>query len=854
MALSAGTQLDGYEILGLLGAGGMGEVYRALDPVLKREVAIKVLPSSVAQNLDRLRRFELEAQATAALDHPNILAIYRFGIFEGTPYLVSALLEGSTLRQLLESGPLPVRKAIDTGIQVAHGLAAAHEKGIVHRDLKPENIFVTKSGLTKILDFGLAKLMQAPTGSDGNAPTLALGTDPGTVMGTAGYMTPEQVRGLTVDHRTDIFAFGAILYEMLSGRRAFSRSTAAETMTAVLHEDPPDISQLVQITQPGLQRVMQRCLEKNPEQRFQSASDLAFALEALSESSGSSPKPFAVPAHHSLRKPILWSTALIAVLAMLLVGYFSITSRNRLASLHISDYAQITHDGNAGGVRGTDGTRLYMLQGIYGIGEVAISGGDVAPVRVALSDPVLLDVSPDGAKFLVASFKGATRISHPIWSASILGGSLQYLAVGTDASWSPDGNSVAYSTPDGDIFAIRSDGTGAHKLASVGGLTSFLRWSPDGTTIRFSKEGQLWEMSSNGSNLHPLLPGWKGDACCGHWAPDGSLFFFNSGEQLWARDERHGLFRRSQPQPIQVTSGPVLWGNPIPSKDGRRIFVTGATLHGELIRFDSHTGQFQTYLGGLSADNVTFSNDGQSVVFTSYPDGILWRARPDGSNRIQLTNAPMQPVLPRWSPDDTQILFLDISSNGNQKAYIVSSQGGSPQRLLLEGKGPETDPNWSPDGRKVVFSNSRDGGGDPNSVINILDLNTKRVSTIPGSVGMFSPRWSPDGHMISGVGMNSTALHLFDLATQKWSTPYKQVVAYPTWSKDGHSIYFMNFQENPAVFRIRLSDSAVERIADLKDLKYTKTSMWMGLDSTDAPLFLRDLGTSDVYALSLEGK
>lgn len=855
MSLSAGTQLDGYEILGLLGAGGMGEVYRALDLVLKREVAIKVLPSSVAQNLDRLRRFELEAQATAALDHPNILAIYRFGIFEGTPYLVSALLEGTSLRQLLEQGPLPVRKAIDTSVQVAHGLAAAHEKGIVHRDLKPENLFVTKSGLSKILDFGLAKLMQAPAESDGNAPTLTRGTDPGQTMGTAGYMAPEQVRGQPVDHRTDIFAFGAVLYEMLSGRRAFHRSTAAETMTTVLHEDPPAVSQFVKNTPPGLQRVLERCLEKNPDQRFQSASDLAFALEALSDSSGSAPVPVAAPARRWSRKSILWSTAIIAALALAVVGYFVLPSRNRLASLRISDYSQITHDGNAGSLRGTDGARLYMFRDNYGIGEVAISGGDIAPVQVALSNPVLMDVSPDGSKFLVASYTGATTISHPIWNASILGGSLQYLAVGTVASWSPDGSSVVYSTPDGDIFAIRSDGTGAHKLASVAGLAYFLRWSPDGTTIRFSRDDQLWEMSSNGSNLHQLLPGWKNDACCGHWDPDGNLFIFNSGGQLWARDERRELFRRSPPPPVQLTSGPIAWGNPIPSKDGKKIFVTGSTLHGELVRFDAKTGQFQTYLSGLSADNVSFSKDGQSVAFTSYPEGILWRARPDGSNRIQLSNAPMQPTLPSWSPDGTQILFVDSSSADNEKAYIVSSQGGSPRRLLPEDNGPETDPNWSPDGSKVVYSTSPEGGADPKSVINILDLDSKRVSTVPGSVGMFSPRWSPAGRSIAAVRMNSTTLNIFDIKTQQWSTPYKGVVAYPAWSKDGQLIYFMNFQENPAVFRIRVADGAIERVVDIKDLHYTGNSgMWMGLDPTDAALFLRNLGTCDVYALSLEGK
>ena len=291
MALAPGAKVDGYEVLGLLGAGGMGEVYRARDPILKRDVAIKVLPSFVAKDPDRLWRFEQEAQAAAALNHPNILAVYRFGVFEGAPYLVSELLVGETLRQQLQHGPISLRRAIDMGVQIAHGLAAAHDKGIVHRDLKPENLFVTKEGRIKILDFGLAKLMQPQplqAGKDDSAPTLTYETDSGLVMGTAGYMSPEMVRGELVDHRADIFALGAILYEMLSGKRAFQQPTSAETMTAILREDPPGVSLIARNTPPGLQRVVHRCLEKNPERRFQSASDLAFALEALSDSGISS--------------------------------------------------------------------------------------------------------------------------------------------------------------------------------------------------------------------------------------------------------------------------------------------------------------------------------------------------------------------------------------------------------------------------------------------------------------------------------------------------------------------------------------------------------------------------------------
>ena len=346
MQLAAGTKLDSYEVLGLLGVGGMGEVYRARDVVLKRDVAIKVLPSFVSRDPDRLHRFEQEAQAAAALNHPNILAVYQFGVFDGAPYLVSELLEGSTLRQVLQRGPPPVRKTIDYAVQIAHGLAAAHEQGIVHRDLKPENLFVTKDGRIKILDFGLAKLMQ--TQPDSDAPTMTRGTDPGMLMGTAGYMSPEQVRGKAVDHRTDIFAFGAILYEMLTGTRAFHRPTSAETMSAILNDDPPAISQLVQTTPPGLQRVVHRCLEKNPEQRFHSASDLSFALEALPESDRvPAVAASGAPGQRRRSKVLIWSGGVVAVLTLAAAAYLVIASRNSVPPLRVSEYTQITHDGHA---------------------------------------------------------------------------------------------------------------------------------------------------------------------------------------------------------------------------------------------------------------------------------------------------------------------------------------------------------------------------------------------------------------------------------------------------------------------------------------------------------------------------
>src|ERR1700677_2234916 len=294
MALTSGTKLGPYEIQSPLGAGGMGEVYRARDARLNRDVAVKILPASFSADPDRLQRFALECRAAAALNPPNILSIFDIGSgdigdVQGAPYVVSELLEGETLRDRLREGPLPSRKAIDYAQQIASGLAAAHDKGIVHRDLKPENIFITHDGRVKILDFGLAKFTRPEADASGEAPTQqVVGTDAGTVMGTVGYMSPEQVRGKPADARADIFAFGAILYEMLSGKRAFRGESAVEVMSAILKEDPPDLTETNRNVSPALERIVRHCLEKNPAERFQSARDVAFNLETLTDIASSS--------------------------------------------------------------------------------------------------------------------------------------------------------------------------------------------------------------------------------------------------------------------------------------------------------------------------------------------------------------------------------------------------------------------------------------------------------------------------------------------------------------------------------------------------------------------------------------
>src|SRR5215510_8169696 len=330
--MDAGTKLGRYEIRSKIGEGGMGEVYLARDTQLGRDVAVKVLPSSYSDDAERLHRFEQEASAASALNHPNILSIYDVGTHDASPYVVSELLEGQTLRQRASGTTLPQRKAIDYALQIAHGLAAAHEKGIIHRDLKPDNLFITNDGRLKILDFGLAKLTGAADGnlSQTSIPTRRVDTDPGKVMGTVGYMSPEQVKGRAVDHRSDIFSFGAILYEMLSGRRAFHGESAAETMSAILKEDPPDLSETNQRISPALERLVNHCLEKNPEERFHSASDLAFALEALSGSgavaNATTTGRFVVPSGFRMRKWLPWA---FAVFGFLLAGIIAWTYFHR---------------------------------------------------------------------------------------------------------------------------------------------------------------------------------------------------------------------------------------------------------------------------------------------------------------------------------------------------------------------------------------------------------------------------------------------------------------------------------------------------------------------------------------------
>ena len=866
MPLTPGTLLGQYEIRSPLGAGGMGEVYRAHDTRLDREVAIKVLPESLTADPDRLRRFEQEARAAAALNHPNILSVYQMATHEGVSYMVSELLDGETLRERLKRGPIPLRKAIDYAVQIARGLAAAHDKGIVHRDLKPDNLFVTKDGRIKILDFGLAKLTQ-PRDASGAEATMADGTEPGMVMGTVGYMSPEQVRGKVADDRSDIFAFGTILYEMVTGKQTFRKPTSAETMSAILNEDPPSISQVTAATPPGLQRVVHRCLEKNPEQRFQSASDMAFALEALSDSGlAASTGSHAHLSEPASRRGIAMAGATLAVL--LGVGALAYFWIRPAAVPKVSNYVQLTHDGQPKSLVGTEGSRLFLYVASgdnQGMAEMSTSGGEPRKMQLpplSFNSPQAFSLSPDGSELLVMDGHGVPP-SGPLWSVPVVGGSPRKLGdiAGQGGAWSADGKFIAYSNGNS-LFTAKADGTDARKVVTVGDAGFIFNpvWSPDGNQLRFIYSATLaappyfMEASLDGTGLHRLLPGTNlrpdSEDGNGGWTVDGKYFVFMTRGQIWALPRKWG-FLHSEPRPSQLTSSPMPLSPPVQSTDGKKLFVVGRTFRGELTRYDLKSGRFEPYLGGISAEYVSFSKDGQWVAYVSYPEGTLWRSKMDGSERLQLTYAPSQALMPRWSPDGKTILFFDASgTNKPSKIYEVSLEGGSPQPLMPDNPDPQLDPNWSPDGSKIVFAGR---SADAASSIRVFDLATRRVSTLPGSQGMSSPRWSPDGRYIPALSIDSKKLLLFDLQTRQWTELAQGSMGWLEWSKDGQYLQADDGSGTGAVIRIRLSDHKTERVVDLKNFATVGYyGFWFAVAPDDSPIMLRNAGTQDVYALDWE--
>jgi eukaryotic-like serine/threonine-protein kinase len=867
MPIQSGTHLGPYEILSAIGAGGMGEVYRAHDPKLGRDVAIKVLPPLLSENPDRLRRFEQEARAAAALNHPNILAIYQMGSYEGAPYLVSELLEGSILRQQVARGPLPLRKVIDYGSQVARGLAAAHEKGIVHRDLKPENLFVTKDGRVKVLDFGLAKLTQPNWPVDSKAATVDRATDPGVVMGTVGYMSPEQVSGKPSDHRADIFALGCVLYEMVTGKRAFQKATSVDTLSAILHEDPLGISQLAPMTPPALQRVVHRCLEKDPEHRFQSASDLAFALGALSESSIA---PDAATMRSGLHgRARLYRTAGGVALAGILL-LLAIMTRPWSPGPRPTESYVVTNDGWPKQLPGvfypivTDGGRLYFSEiaaGNLTLAQVSTAGGETIPIVTPFEFPAIADISPDYAELLILG-SSSSGLEAPLWIMPTLAGTPRRVGEleAHGATWAPGGE-IVYANGF-DLYRAKSDGGESHKLITAVGMPYWPRLSPDGRVLRFTildpgtRSTSLWEVSRDGSNLHALLPGWNAAAaeCCGNWSPDGRYFAFQSSRNgradIWVLNEKRDFFLPASHTPVRLTQGPLNFLAPVYSPDAKTLFAVGEQRRGELVRYDVRARQFLPYLSGVSVDRLDFSRDGEWVTYVAYPDGTLWRSKIDGSRKQQLTSPPLDVDLPRWSPDETEIAFSGYQGGQTWKVYVIPAAGGNPIEML-PGRQWQRDPSWSADGESLVFSGSEGRVSATQMALFVVNVKTRESAVLPGSIGLHEPRWSPDGRYIAATTADSQKLLLFDTLAKKWMELTRIAIGYLNWSRDSTYLYADTFGTDPLIVRIRVPDGTLEKVASLKGLHraWGVYGPWCGLAPDNSPLVTRDAGIQEIYSI-----
>jgi serine/threonine protein kinase/Tol biopolymer transport system component len=853
MPLVAGSRLDSYEIITPLGAGGMGEVYRARDAALKRDVAIKVLPEYWSRDPERLRRFEQEAQATAALNHPNIVSIFHVGQYEGSPYIVTELLQGESLRDRLRKGPLRLREVLDHGVELARGLAAAHDAGIVHRDLKPDNIWVTKDGRIKILDFGLAKLDPAKAASsDDDTVTLQQQTRPGQVFGTVGYMSPEQVRGQVADARSDIFAVGVILYEMLTGKPAFRKATSAETMTAILNEDPPAVSQLAPSVPPGLQKVVNRCLAKNPAQRVQHASDLEFALEALSESGSTS-----VAAIDQRSRPRwMWASAAAVIvgltaLAIAIAAWMTPTSlSDPLASKQITFSAEPKN-----GPLVTDGSRLYF-ESRGEPSEMAISGGMIARMPTLETGMVLQDISQDASTVLAWKPDPNNEVSGgSLWVVSALGGTPRRLGhvVAQAAQWSPDHNSVLYAGQR-TIYRCDPDGTNIRKLWNAPGFVEEFRFSPDGRklTATVSTAGRsqrrLWGLRADGNGAQPLLSDWPENQSqwSGQWTSDGKHFVFTSDREGRANvyelvPPRWFEFWKA-PKVMRITGNQVNIQASVPAHEGEALFVLGRMDQGAMQAYDPNAKKFVPFREGLPAVEFVLSPDRQWMAYTEYPSGYLWKSRLDGSDPLQLTNS--YAVMQQWSPDGKSLVYCDW-----QNLYMVSADGGAPEKLTLAGE-HAVEPTWSHDGKSIAFSyyNFTD---EPLKGIHVLDLASGKLSPMPDSEGYYVPSWSPDGKFMVAIAQNPSRMMLYMAETKTWKEliRFDAPWGYWIWSSDSKSLYMAMVGGQNGMYRLTVPAGHWEKVAGLEGIDASPADSFVSLTPEGQPAIMNHTGVAQIYAL-----
>jgi Tol biopolymer transport system component/DNA-binding winged helix-turn-helix (wHTH) protein len=571
----------------------------------------------------------------------------------------------------------------------------------------------------------------------------------------------------------------------------------------------------------------------------------------------------------------------LAAVAVLILIWIALLKRQPRLPFVVSS-ARITNDGKPkipGNPFAVEGGNLYFIEGQpftsgSGIAQVSVKGGETSWIETTLREPVaIVSNSPVRPEMMVVEIPQAhVGMAGEVWVQPLPAGApyrLNSLGSASSACWTPDGSHILYADQQNTLFIANTDGSERRELAKLPGPVWHLRYSPDGRRIRFSlfhlpdsDFSSIWEIDADGKNIHPLLPEWKDGPlqCCGNWSPDGKHYYFQAGSgptaAVWVLTERHSLFGNTILVPTRLTSGPPLqFGAPTPSPDGRTLFVVGEDSRVELFRYDQSTTRLDPFLPGFSAGPVNFSADGKWMVYTSYPDLNLWRSRVDGSDKMQLTFPPVRAYGARWSPDGSQIVFMDEQFSRPWKNYLISSSGGIPERLTKEDTlEAETDPMWTPDGKSIVFGLQ---GADQNHVsIQTLDLKTRTTANVYDSAGQISPRISPDGRYISTFNSNQNEMNLFDSKTNRWSSlATGGIFSYNEWSHDGRYIYVQRTRNGSGeVIRVRIKDRKLETVRTLKDFPMLTDNWaaWSGLAPDDSVLLMRNRSVQEIYALHLQ--